>query len=212
MSPLEPQPRRGQRFRGGMRTPGRDSRCIPHASRDERNMTIVPSLRRIALVTGASRGIGRSIALRLADDGLDIAVNDRPSEQPQLHGVVSEIEAKGRRAVAVCADVAEESEVKDMLARTAEYMGGIDVMVANAGIAFPRSLLELSVQEWDQIMSVNLRGVMLSYKYAALQMIKQGRGGRIKVHRLWQGSEDSQISRRILPQNLGSEGSRRVQR
>ncbi|KZT10215.1 NAD(P)-binding protein [Laetiporus sulphureus 93-53] len=142
-------------------------------------MTVLPSFRRIALVTGASRGIGRSIALRLADDGLDVAVNDRASQRLQLNHVVSEIEAKGGRALAVCADVTSENEVQELIGRTAQEMGGLDVMVANAGIIIARSLLDTPAEEWDNVMAVNLRGVMLSYKYAAKQMIKQGRGGRI---------------------------------
>lgn len=81
---------------------------------------------RIAIVTGAARGIGRSIALRLADDGLDVAVNDIAQQKESLDGVVKEIEAKGRKAVAVVADVSKEEEVKAMIEKTVEALGGVD--------------------------------------------------------------------------------------
>ncbi|KAI0945034.1 hypothetical protein AcW1_001823 [Taiwanofungus camphoratus] len=134
---------------------------------------------RIAVVTGASQGLGLSIALRLADDGLDVAVNDLASKNAQIQEVVSQIEARGRRALAVPADVSREEEVQAMIMRVIEQLGGLDVMIANAGIAVLKPFLETSTEEWDRIVSVNLRGVMLCYRYAALQMIKQGRGGRI---------------------------------
>ncbi|OCH91275.1 short chain oxidoreductase [Obba rivulosa] len=134
---------------------------------------------RVALVTGAAQGLGLAIALRLADDGLDIAVNDLGSSIEALHRVVSDIKAKGRRAIAVPADVTSEDDVKNMIDRVAKELGTLDVMVANAGIIILKSLLDTSVEEWERLMAVNVRGVMLSYKYAARQMIKQGRGGRI---------------------------------
>lgn len=133
----------------------------------------------VALVTGAAQGLGLSIALRLADDGFDVAVNDLPSNEEALASVVAQIKAKGRRAMLLLADVTKEEEVRDMVSGAVDLLGGLDVMVANAGILFVRPLTENSVEEWDRIMSVNVRGVMLSYKYAALQMIMQGRGGRI---------------------------------
>ncbi|KZT10212.1 NAD(P)-binding protein [Laetiporus sulphureus 93-53] len=134
---------------------------------------------RVALVTGASQGIGRSIALRLADDGLDVAVNDIESKRPQLESLVSDIEAKGRRAIAVPADVSQEDAVRSMISRTVTGLGGLDVMVANAAVALTKPMIETSTDEWDRIISNNLRSVFLSYKYAAIQMIDQGRGGRI---------------------------------
>ncbi|KAH9948007.1 hypothetical protein B0H21DRAFT_690827 [Amylocystis lapponica] len=153
---------------------------------------------RVALVTGAAQGLGFDIALRLADDGLDVAVNDIASKSDALRDVVKEIRARGRRAVAVPADVSSEEEVKRMIATAVEELGGLDVvridaasidlhrslissvqMVANAGIAYRKPLLETSVEEWDRTMAIDVRGVMLCYKYAAFQMIKQGRGGRI---------------------------------
>ncbi|EMD34712.1 hypothetical protein CERSUDRAFT_97294 [Gelatoporia subvermispora B] len=129
---------------------------------------------RVAIVTGAAQGLGLAIALHLADDGLDVAVNDIPAKSEQLQGVVSEIQARGRRSIAVMADISVEDEVKSMVEHVASQLGGIDVMVANAGIAILKPLLETSTEEWDRLMSINLRGVMFCYRHAAEQMIKQG--------------------------------------
>ncbi|PCH44827.1 NAD(P)-binding protein [Wolfiporia cocos MD-104 SS10] len=138
------------------------------------------ALRRIALVTGASQGMGKCIALRLAADGFKVAINDVATKENQLQEVVTQIEANGGEAMSVVADVTKEDNVQAMTSQVVKQMGGLDVMVANAGIFGPfKPLVELSVDEFEQLMSVNMRGVMLSYKHAALQMIKQGRGGRI---------------------------------
>ncbi|OBZ77780.1 Diacetyl reductase [(S)-acetoin forming] [Grifola frondosa] len=134
---------------------------------------------RIAFVTGAAQGIGEAIALRLADDGLDVAVNDIASKGRELAAVVNAIEAKGRRAIAVPGDVSSEEETIAMIDKVVEVLGGLDVMVANAGILRISSLLSTSVEDWETTMAINVRGVMLSFKHAARQMIKQGRGGRI---------------------------------
>lgn len=134
---------------------------------------------RVAVVTGAAQGIGLSIALRLADDGLDVAVNDTASKSKQLEDAVSQIRAKGRRAIAVLADVTQETQVKDMVSQVVEQLGSLDVMVANAGVLVVQPLMEASAEDWDRVMAVNVRGIMLCYKYAATQMVKQGRGGRI---------------------------------
>jgi len=130
------------------------------------------------LVTGAARGIGRGIALRLADDGFDVAVNDLPGTH-ELDEVVEMIVGKGRRALAVPGDVSDEFVVADMIESTVKTLGGLDVMVANAALVIMESFPETSVAAFDKQMMVNARGVMLCYKHAAKQMIAQGRGGRI---------------------------------
>src|SRR3954463_4280268 len=134
---------------------------------------------RVALVTGAARGIGRSIALLLATDGLDVAVSDLPVMADELHTVSEEVEKTGRRSLAVLADVTSAEQVDGMVQAVAENFGHLDVMVANAGIAQVKPLLEVTPEDWDRVMAVNARGVLLSYQAAARQMIRQGRGGKI---------------------------------
>ncbi|KAJ8587340.1 short chain oxidoreductase [Rhizopogon salebrosus TDB-379] len=133
----------------------------------------------VALITGAAQGLGRSIALRLATDGFDIALNDLPAKHEQLNALAAEIENLGRKTCIVPADVSEENQVKQMIDSTVEQLGGLYVMVANAGVLYLRPFLSTSVQVWDETMQVNARGVFLCYQYAAAQMVKQGRGGRI---------------------------------
>ena len=86
------------------------------------------SLPRVAIVTGASRSIGRAIALRLADDGLNIALNDLPSAQERLEGVRGEVQKRGRKAFTVVADVSSEPDVKRMVDDTAAHFGRLDVV------------------------------------------------------------------------------------
>ncbi|KAF9444903.1 NAD(P)-binding protein [Macrolepiota fuliginosa MF-IS2] len=135
---------------------------------------------RIALITGASRGIGAAIARRLAKDGFDVAINDLPTQTPALESLREEIVSQGRRAYIHTTDVAEASEVKNMVDSTLKTLGGLDVMVANAGIgSLLTPLTECSEDAWDKVMRINARGVFLCYKYAAQAMIAQGRGGRL---------------------------------
>lgn len=134
---------------------------------------------RVAIVTGAARGIGRAIALRLAADGLDVAVCDLQSMADQLNSVAEEIRKADRRTLAIYADVSDAAAVNAMVSRVAEELGHLDVMVANAGIAQILPLLDLTPQDWDRMMAVNVRGVFLCYQAAARQMIRQGTGGKI---------------------------------
>jgi len=133
---------------------------------------------KVALVTGAARGIGRAIALRLSKDGLDVAVNDLPNTS-ELDDVVREIESRGRRSFAVPADVSLEEDVEKIIQQVVQKLGGLDVMVANAGIAHQRPILDTTVDDFDRVMAINARSTFLCYKHAAKQMIAQGRGGRI---------------------------------
>ncbi|KAF8182838.1 NAD(P)-binding protein [Mycena galopus ATCC 62051] len=133
-----------------------------------------------ALVTGAAQGIGRAIALQLAADGFDVALNDIPSKGPQLDAVKEEVIKVGRRAAVFPADISLDAEVKNMVAGAVKAFGGLDVMVANAGICKARgSLLDIEFADWDNTFNINVRGTLLCYQHAARQMILQGRGGRI---------------------------------
>ncbi|KAN0125873.1 NAD(P)-binding protein [Russula decolorans] len=133
---------------------------------------------KVALVTGAARGIGRAIALRLAEDGLDVAVNDLPNT-PELDDVVREIENKGRRSLAVPADVSLDEDVEKIIQQVVQKLGSLDVMVANAGMMVYQPFLDSTVEDFDRLMAVNARSTFLCYKHAARQMIAQGHGGRI---------------------------------
>ena len=96
----------------------------------------------VAIVTGAAQGIGRAIALRLADDGFDVTVNDISPQKERLDELVELIKTKGKRALAVTGDVSVEADVERLVAETAKELGGVDVMVANAGISISQHLLD----------------------------------------------------------------------
>jgi meso-butanediol dehydrogenase / (S,S)-butanediol dehydrogenase / diacetyl reductase len=134
---------------------------------------------RVALVTGGAQGIGRAIALRLAADGLDVAVADLPAMREASDAVADEVRAAGRRAAAIDVDVSDAEQVDAMIRRTVDELGRLDVMVANAGVAAVAPLLEVSADDFDWLMSINLRGVFLCYTAAARAMIEQGDGGKI---------------------------------
>ncbi|VDC04968.1 unnamed protein product [Peniophora sp. CBMAI 1063] len=132
---------------------------------------------RVAVVTGGAQGLGRSIALRLARDGHDVAIAD--VRESTAREVAREVRALGQRSLALCADVRREEEVEKMVKDVAENLGSVDIMVANAGIAKAGRLLATSLDNYQDNMTVNAQGVFLCYKHAALRMIEQGRGGRI---------------------------------
>ncbi|KAK0489590.1 NAD(P)-binding protein [Armillaria luteobubalina] len=133
----------------------------------------------VAIVTGAGQGIGKAIALRLADDGFDVAINDLPRKSEALELLSAEISAKGRRSCIIPADVSVEEEVEVMVSKVVTELGRLDVMVANAGMGFGRRLLDTKIEDWDRVLTVNARSVFICYQLAAKQMIKQGTGGRI---------------------------------
>ncbi|KAF9021652.1 NAD(P)-binding protein, partial [Hymenopellis radicata] len=127
-----------------------------------------------------AQGIGKAIALRLAQDGFNVALNDLPTKEDQLQVVLKEITSIGRECTIVVADISSEEQVEGMIDNTVHALGSLDVMVAN-GAPFCQgvSLIVISVEDWDRTFSVNCRGTFLCYRHAAAQMIKQGRGGRI---------------------------------
>ncbi|CAI4215812.1 unnamed protein product [Parascedosporium putredinis] len=133
----------------------------------------------VAIVTGSSQGIGRAIALRLADDGNDIVINDMESQRENLNTLATEIEQKKRRALIVVGDVSREQDVDHLLEQTISTFGELNIMIANAGIIVMKDLQSITVEEFDRVQAVNVRGVFLCYQKAAKQMIKQGKGGRI---------------------------------
>lgn len=130
-----------------------------------------------ALVTGASRGIGRAIALELARNGINVAVNYAGSEA-KANEVVDEIKALGREAFAVQADVSDSDSVSAMVKETVERFGRLDILINNAGITKDNLLMRMKDSEWDDVININLKGVFLTTKAVTRQMMKQ-RYGRI---------------------------------
>lgn len=130
-------------------------------------------LKGVALITGAGQGIGRSISLRLAADGFDIGLSDIPTNKSNLEEVAREITRTyaGRRVCVLFADVTVEDDVCKMVDGVVTELGGLDVMVANAGITVVAPLVETTLADWEKIFAVNVTGVFLSYKYAARKMI-----------------------------------------
>ena len=129
------------------------------------------------VVTGAGRGIGRGIALRLARDGHAVAVNDL--NKAGAEEVAEEITAAGGRAIADPTDVTDRDAVFAMVDRVADELGSVDVMVANAGIAQVKTLLEVTPEDLATIFGVNVYGVVYCLQAAAEKMIEQGNGGKI---------------------------------
>jgi 3-oxoacyl-[acyl-carrier protein] reductase len=132
---------------------------------------------RVALVTGAARGIGKAIALALAQAGADVAVNYREREQEAL-AVADGVRKLGRRAVAVRADVSDSAAVKGLIATVESEIGGVDLLVNNAGIAIRRGLDDLTEADFDRTIAVNLKSAFLCIQ-AVLPHMRARRWGRI---------------------------------
>lgn len=132
---------------------------------------------RVALVTGASRGIGRAIAVKLAEAGADVAVNYAGSEEAAAE-TVRAIEALGRRAVAIRANVGKLAEFESMVANVLETFGKLDILVNNAGITRDNLIMRMKEEEFDAVIETNLKGVFNGVKAVTRPMMKQ-RFGRI---------------------------------
>ncbi|MCE7985674.1 MAG: SDR family oxidoreductase [Caldilinea sp. CFX5] len=145
---------------------------------------------KVALVTGAGgeRGIGRAIAMRLAQEGADLIVNDIHAQTTNrgswrgMAQVVSEIEALGRRAVGLVADVGDAAQVQTLVDQGLAHFGQIDILVNNAGARAGRDrvpVVELEEEEWDRVQRINSKGTFLCCRAVARAMIAAGRGGKI---------------------------------
>ncbi|HWK22230.1 MAG TPA: 3-oxoacyl-[acyl-carrier-protein] reductase [Ureibacillus sp.] len=130
-----------------------------------------------AVVTGASRGIGRAIALQLAKEGANVVVNFSGSEQKAAQ-VVEEIQGLGAQAIAVQANISDSESVQQLMNASLEQFGSIDILVNNAGITRDNLLMRMKEDEWDDVINTNLKGVFLCTKVVTRQMMKQ-RAGRI---------------------------------
>ena len=131
----------------------------------------------VALVSGGSRGIGKAIALRLATDGVSVALNYNSSKTDALQAV-EQITASGGKAVAIQADVTDKTQVTQMVDKVVNLWQKIDILVNNAGIRKDRLLMRMSDDEWDSVISVNLRSAYLCTKAVLPFMVRQ-RYGRI---------------------------------
>src|SRR5438046_4235137 len=115
---------------------------------------------KVALVTGAARGIGRAIALRLADEGAAVAISD--VNEAGLRGVADEIERLGQRGLPIAADVCRADQVDAMVRQTVAELGRLDIAVANAGIIVVAPLMETREDDWNRIFEINAKGVWLT--------------------------------------------------
>jgi citronellol/citronellal dehydrogenase len=133
---------------------------------------------RVALVTGASRGIGKALAVRLAREGADIVIASKSEQSTErlpgsIHETADEIRALGRRAAAVPTDVRDEEAIRRMIERTIEEFGRLDILVNNAGAIWLQPVLNTPAKRFDLVMGVNVRAAYLACYYALPHMVKQ---------------------------------------
>jgi 3-oxoacyl-[acyl-carrier protein] reductase len=133
----------------------------------------------VAIVTGAGRGIGRSIALTFANEGANVAVIART--ESEIESVKQEIINLGSKAIAIKADVTDESQVISMVQKVMDEFGRIDILVNNAGFAKHAYVQDISNELWDTTMNVNLRGIMLCTRMVYKQMMNQESGYIINI-------------------------------
>jgi len=141
---------------------------------------------KVAIVTGASRGIGKAIALALAREGADVVAAARTEKETgplpgTIHKTVDEIRALGRRALAVKTDVTKEEQVAEMVRRALEEFGHIDILVNNAGITVPGMVMDMPIKRWDLTIAVNLRGTFLCTKAVLPTMVERRSGNIINL-------------------------------
>ena len=134
---------------------------------------------KVAVVTGAKRGIGAEIALTFARAGADVVVGTRVVEDGQLEAVAKEIEKLGRRALAVQVDISHKADVDNMVEKAIDAFDHIDILVNNAAIAFWRPMLEVTEEDWDNVVDIDLKGYFLCSQAVAKKMVERGKGGNI---------------------------------
>jgi NAD(P)-dependent dehydrogenase (short-subunit alcohol dehydrogenase family) len=132
---------------------------------------------KVAVVTGAGKGVGVGIATWLADAGANVVVTSRTLSD--LEKVVKDIEATGRKALAIPGDISRAADVKRVFDGAVRHFGKIDILVNNAAIFPSYNFLEITEQQWQQVQDINVKGTFLCAQAAARQMVKQGKGGKI---------------------------------
>ncbi|MBI4774662.1 MAG: 3-oxoacyl-ACP reductase FabG [Deltaproteobacteria bacterium] len=133
-----------------------------------------------AVVTGASRGVGRAVAIAYAREGARVVVN-YSSNQAAAEATVKEIEALGSQAILHMADVSDRAEANSLISAAKERFGSVDILVNNAGITRPNLLIKMSEEEWDRVLDVHLKGAFFCTQAAALFMKEQNSGKIINV-------------------------------
>ncbi len=173
---------------------------------------------RAVLVTGASRGIGRAIALGLAQQGFDVVLNDITRQKEHLDAVAAEIGAIGRRAIALFADVSDRDAVQAMVQQAIVATGRIDAVVNNAGILIPGTVEALPEQHWDAVMDVNAKGTFLVVQALLPHMRARGYGRIVNIASIggkhgapeqahYSASKAAVMGfTRVLAQEVGAEG------
>jgi len=140
---------------------------------------------KIAIVTGARRGMGRTHALALAKEGAKVVVSDISLEDCEK--VADEIKSSGGQAIAIKCDVTSKKEIDGMVKKTLDEFGKIDILVNNAGILQFKPFLELTEQDWDKMMAINLKGYFLCAQACAKEMAKQKSGSIINISSIAMG-------------------------
>lgn len=142
---------------------------------------------KVAIITGARRGMGRAHAKKLAKAGAKVVVSDL--SLPECQEVAKEIEAEGGEALAVECDVTKKGEIEEMVRKTVEKWGKIDILVNNAGIAQFKPFLELTEEDWDKTLDINLKGYFLCAQACAKEMAKQKSGVIINIASVAMGQQ-----------------------
>jgi 2-deoxy-D-gluconate 3-dehydrogenase len=132
---------------------------------------------KIAIVTGASRGIGKTIALGIAKAGADVGLVARSSTE--LEKVAVQIRKLDRQAVPISFDLTKTEGIQSLVEEFTDQLGGLDILVNNAGINIPQDALDVTIEAWDQIMNLNLKASFFTAQAAGKTMIRRGRGGKI---------------------------------
>lgn len=143
-------------------------------------MAATPEARKVAIVTGAARGIGRAVAIRLAQDGFDLVINYR-GDQGLADELGAEIEAAGGKSHAIRADVTQADDVAALVEGTIKAFGRVDVLVNNAGITRDTLIMRMSEDDWDSVLTTNLKGAFLCSKAVIRPMMRQRSGAIVNL-------------------------------
>ena len=144
----------------------------------------IPSFRlddKKIIVTGGKSGIGKALALALAEAGADVAICGRTIEDGKLQSVADEIQRLGRRSLAIQADISRKADVDNLMQRVKDEFGAIDILVNNAGVIYRIPLMDTPEDQWDQVIDINLKGYFLCAQSAARIMTEQKRGNIINI-------------------------------